>query len=165
MPIEVNRLCSVGFPPAQAKEIKKAIEEGASEGGLQIGTTGTTAMAGNRVPTATIRGGVLLQPAIADLTGTVGTANDAMTAIAAMTNATSAAATITAPAATFDAANVKTVVDAGLATANTNLLAAVNSLVTQLNTRITALNDDLADLQAKNNAQLAALRAAGIVTA
>lgn len=31
-----------------------------------IGTTGTTAMAGNKVPTATQRGGVLLQPAQAD---------------------------------------------------------------------------------------------------
>lgn len=36
--------------------------------GLQIGTTGTTAMAGNKVPTATQRGGVLLQTAQADLT-------------------------------------------------------------------------------------------------
>lgn len=35
---------------------------------LQIGTTGTTAMAGNRTPTATIRGGVIQQAAIADLT-------------------------------------------------------------------------------------------------
>lgn len=33
-----------------------------------IGTTGTTAMAGNKVPTATQRGGVLLQPAIANVT-------------------------------------------------------------------------------------------------
>lgn len=32
-----------------------------------IGTTATTAMAGNKVPTATQRGGVLLQDAIADL--------------------------------------------------------------------------------------------------
>lgn len=31
-----------------------------------IGTTGTTAMAGNKVPTATQRGGVLLQEAQAD---------------------------------------------------------------------------------------------------
>lgn len=36
-------------------------------GGLQIGTTATTAMAGNKVPTATQRGGVLLQTAQADL--------------------------------------------------------------------------------------------------
>lgn len=34
---------------------------------LQIGTTSTTAMAGNRVPTSTIRGGVLQQTAIADV--------------------------------------------------------------------------------------------------
>lgn len=33
-----------------------------------IGTTSTTAMAGNKTPTATQRGGVLLQPAIANLT-------------------------------------------------------------------------------------------------
>ena len=39
----------------------------AGGGGLQIGTTATTAMAGNKVPTATQRGGVLLQTAQADL--------------------------------------------------------------------------------------------------
>lgn len=39
----------------------------AGGGGLQIGTTSTTAMAGNKVPTATQRGGVLLQAAQADL--------------------------------------------------------------------------------------------------
>ena len=33
----------------------------AGGGGLQIGTTATTAMAGNKVPTATERGGVLRQ--------------------------------------------------------------------------------------------------------
>lgn len=140
MPIEVNRLCSVGFPPAQAKEIKQAIEEGASEGGLQIGTTGSTAMAGNRVPTATIRGGVLLQPAIADLTGTVGTANDAMTAITALAASTLAT----------DFATQKTSLDA---------------VITSLNTKLTEINNNLADLQAKVNAHNAALRAAGVLTA
>jgi len=35
---------------------------------LKVGTTDSTAMAGNKKPTATQRGGVTLQPAIADLT-------------------------------------------------------------------------------------------------
>ncbi|QEQ94918.1 hypothetical protein pEaSNUABM56_00119 [Erwinia phage pEa_SNUABM_56] len=35
--------------------------------GVQIGTTATTAMAGNKVPTATQRGGVLLQAAQTNL--------------------------------------------------------------------------------------------------
>ncbi|QGZ16294.1 capsid fiber protein [Erwinia phage Hena1] len=38
--------------------------------GLEIGTTATTAMAGNKVPTATQRGGVLLQAAQAASTAT-----------------------------------------------------------------------------------------------
>lgn len=62
---EVDKLVGVGIVPEQAKRIVEA----ASSSGLQIGTTGTTAMAGNRVPTATIRGGVLQQGAIADLAG------------------------------------------------------------------------------------------------
>lgn len=41
---------------------------GAGTSNLEIGTTATTAMAGNRTPTSTIRGGVLQQAAIADLT-------------------------------------------------------------------------------------------------
>lgn len=41
---------------------------GAGTSNLEIGTTATTAMAGNRAPTTTIRGGVLQQAAIADLT-------------------------------------------------------------------------------------------------
>ena len=40
---------------------------GAGTSSLEIGTTATTAMAGNRTPTSTIRGGVLQQAAIADL--------------------------------------------------------------------------------------------------
>lgn len=40
----------------------------AQGGGLTIGTTATTAMAGNKVPTTTQRGGVLLQAAQADIT-------------------------------------------------------------------------------------------------
>lgn len=62
---DVRRLCEVGFATVAAKELANQIESG----GLQIGTTGTTAMAGNRTPTATIRGGVLQQTAIADLAG------------------------------------------------------------------------------------------------
>jgi len=40
---------------------------GAGTSNLEIGTTATTAMAGNRTPTTTIRGGVLQQAAIANL--------------------------------------------------------------------------------------------------
>lgn len=57
---DVRRLCEVGFATVAAKELANQIQSG----GLQIGTTGTTAMAGNRVPTTTIRGGVLQQTAI-----------------------------------------------------------------------------------------------------
>ncbi|GMB80535.1 hypothetical protein NN6n1_13170 [Shinella zoogloeoides] len=62
---DVRRLCEVGFATVAAKELASQIQSG----GLQIGTTSTTAMAGNRVPTATIRGGVIQQAAIADLAG------------------------------------------------------------------------------------------------
>lgn len=65
MAADVRRLCEVGFATVAAKELANQIESG----GLQIGTTGTTAMAGNRTPTLTIRGGVLQQAAIADLAG------------------------------------------------------------------------------------------------
>lgn len=41
---------------------------GAGTSNLAIGTTATTAMAGNKTPTTTQRGGVLQQPAIPDLT-------------------------------------------------------------------------------------------------
>lgn len=71
--------------------------------------------------------------AIASLTGTVGTANDAMTALAASTAAATGADTATLP--------TKASVDA----------------------IITANNNNLADLQAKVNAILAALRTAGII--
>jgi len=60
-----RRLAELGMPTVLAAEVAKQMEAG----GLQIGTTGTTAMAGNRTPTATIRGGVLQQTAIADLAG------------------------------------------------------------------------------------------------
>lgn len=122
-----QKLVNLGMPTQLAAEVA---EQNAT-GGLQIGTTSTTAMAGNRVPTATIRGGVLLQAAVTSLTGTVGTANDAMTAVAAAT------------AASTDATA------ASLASVNTS---------------ITAINNNLADLQAKVNAILVAVRAAGIVT-
>lgn len=65
MAADVRRLCEVGFATVAAKELANQIQSG----GLQIGTTGTTAMAGNKVPTATQRGGVLQQTAIADLAG------------------------------------------------------------------------------------------------
>lgn len=54
----VDKLVGVGIVPEQAKRIVEAV----GESGLQIGTTSTTAMAGNRTPTTTIRGGVLQQP-------------------------------------------------------------------------------------------------------
>lgn len=59
-----RRLVELSMVPILAKEVAAQIDTG----GLQIGTTGTTAMAGNRVPTSTIRGGVIQQPAIADVT-------------------------------------------------------------------------------------------------
>lgn len=67
---DTRRLIELGMAPPLAAEVASQISTG---GGLQIGTTGTTAMAGNRVPTATIRGGVLLQDgsAIEDVEGLV----------------------------------------------------------------------------------------------
>ncbi len=56
------KLVNLGMPP----ELAKAVTETALTSGLQIGTTSTTAMAGNRTPTLTIRGGVLLQAAQAN---------------------------------------------------------------------------------------------------
>lgn len=64
MPANIRRLSELGMVTELAKEVADQIENGT----LQIGTTGTTAMAGNRVPTATIRGGVLLQAAQANST-------------------------------------------------------------------------------------------------
>lgn len=124
-----QKLVNLGMPTQLAAEVAELVVSG----GLQIGTTSTTAMAGNRTPTASIRGGVLLQAAVTSLTGTVGTANDVMTAVAAAT----------APA--------------------DNTAAGLASL-TSVNTAITAINNNLADLQAKVNAILVAVRAAGIVT-
>lgn len=60
------RLQSLGMPTELSREVKKQIESG----GLTIGTTATTAMAGNRVPTTTIRGGVIQAPSQADSTAT-----------------------------------------------------------------------------------------------
>jgi hypothetical protein len=59
-----RRLAELGMATELAKEVASQIESG----GLQIGTTGSTAMAGNRTPTATIRGGALLMPVQADST-------------------------------------------------------------------------------------------------
>lgn len=61
-----RRLVELSMVPPLAKEVAAQIETG----GVQIGTTATTAMAGNRTPTTTIRGGVLQQPAQADSTAT-----------------------------------------------------------------------------------------------
>lgn len=65
MAANARRLVELSMVPELAKEVASQIETG----GLQIGTTGSTAMAGNRTPTATIRGGVLQRPAIPDLAG------------------------------------------------------------------------------------------------
>lgn len=65
MAADRRRLVELGMVPELAKEVASQIESG----GVQIGTTSTTAMAGNRTPTATIRGGVIQQTAIADLAG------------------------------------------------------------------------------------------------
>lgn len=59
MATDSRRLAELGVSPPLAKELSDNI--------LTIGTTATTAMAGNRTPTATIRGGVLQQTAIADV--------------------------------------------------------------------------------------------------
>ena len=59
-----ERLMRVGTPAEQAK----LFEEMVAEGGLQIGTTSTTAMAGDRTPTVSIRGGVLQATAQANST-------------------------------------------------------------------------------------------------
>ena len=64
MAANTRRLTELGMVPPLAKEVAAQIVSG----GLQIGTTGSTAMAGNRTPTATIRGGVLHQTAQADTT-------------------------------------------------------------------------------------------------
>lgn len=130
---DIVRLTSVGFVPQQTKAL--------------LDTFATEAEAGGGVQPVTI----------APLTGITGTGNDAMTGVATITASTSTAATITAPDATYDAANVKTVVDAGLATANTNLLAAANQVVTKTNTELAKVQADLKDLQAKVNAIIAAL--------
>lgn len=58
-----QKLVNLGFPAEQAKLLAVLV----ASGGLQIGTTSTTAMAGNRAPTSTIRGGVLQQPTFADI--------------------------------------------------------------------------------------------------
>lgn len=60
-----DRLSELSMVPPLSREVREQI----GEGGLQIGTTSTTAMAGNRTPTATIRGGVTQQAAIVDLDG------------------------------------------------------------------------------------------------
>ncbi|WP_420961073.1 hypothetical protein [Brucella sp. IR073] len=67
--------------------------------------------------------------ALTNLTGTVGTANDAMTAVPAATAAATGADTATLPT------------------------------LTSVNASITAINNNLADLQAKVNAIMAALKA------
>lgn len=60
-----SRIMASGVSAATAKALTKELGGGSEP--LKIGTTGTTAMAGNRKPTTTIRGGVLQQPAIADV--------------------------------------------------------------------------------------------------
>lgn len=61
---DARRLAELSMPTELAKEVVAQI----TTGGLQIGTTGSTAMAGNRTPTQTIRGGVLLAEAQANST-------------------------------------------------------------------------------------------------
>lgn len=65
MPADARRLIELSMVPELAKELASQMDTGT----LQIGTTSTTAMAGNRTPTLTIRGGVLQQATIADLAG------------------------------------------------------------------------------------------------
>lgn len=61
-----DRLIGLGVPPELAKELEAQL----AGAGVQIGTTASTAMAGNRTPTATIRGGVLQQAAQPDTNAT-----------------------------------------------------------------------------------------------
>lgn len=65
-----------------------ALEEGGA--GLQIGTTGTTAMAGNKVPTETERGGVLQQAAVANIGSQTVTGADTTAVAASATSAVNA---------------------------------------------------------------------------
>jgi hypothetical protein len=58
-------LIELGMPAELAKVVASQIESG----GLQIGTSSTTAMAGDKTPTASERGGVLQNVAIPDLAG------------------------------------------------------------------------------------------------
>ncbi|MCL9644970.1 hypothetical protein L2090_21135 [Rahnella victoriana] len=99
-----------------------------------IGTSATTAMAGNKVPTATERGGVLLQTAIVSLTDSSGgtSGGNTVAAIPAVVAAATSADTATLP--------TKASVDA----------------------TVTAIKNDFATLAAKYNALLAAVKAAGI---
>ncbi|MBB3772031.1 hypothetical protein FHS55_002640 [Angulomicrobium tetraedrale] len=60
-----QKLVQLGVPTEVAKTVAAAI----ASDSLQIGTSSTTAMAGNRTPTTTIRGGVLQQTATADIGG------------------------------------------------------------------------------------------------
>lgn len=62
MAADAKRLIELSMVPELAKEVASQMDTGT----LQIGTTSTTAMAGNRVPTTTIRGGVLQGDAVAD---------------------------------------------------------------------------------------------------
>lgn len=106
----------------------------ASGSGLQIGTTATTAMAGNKVPTSTERGGVLQQAAIVALTDSSGgvSGGNTVAAVPAAVAAATGADTATLP--------TKASVDA----------------------TVTALKNSVATLSAKYNALLAAVKAAGI---
>ena len=98
-----------------------------------IGTTATTAMAGNKVPTSTERGGVLQQSAITALTDSSGgtSGGNTIAAIPAVVAAATSADTATLP--------TKTSVDA----------------------TVTAIKNDIATLAAKVNAINAAIKAAG----
>lgn len=63
---DARRMIELSMVPELAKEVAAQIDTG----GLQIGTTSTTAMAGNRTPTSTIRGGVIQASAQANSTAT-----------------------------------------------------------------------------------------------
>lgn len=102
--------------------------------GLEIGATATTAMAGNKVPTTTQRGGVLLQTAIVALTDSSGGTSGGNT-VAAVPGVIAAEAS-----ADISTLPTKASVDA----------------------TITVLKNNVATLSAKYNALLAAVKAAGI---
>lgn len=120
---DIVRLTSVGFVPQQTKALLDTFATESEAGGAVASVNGQT----GAVVLDAADVGAVAGTTIAPLTGTVGTANDAMTAVPAAVNAATGADTATLPT------------------------------TASVNTSITAINNNLADLQAKVNAIIAAL--------